>query len=432
MLKKHFIPKLFLIPPLILVLVLSGCAQPTSPVATETVEPAPTLTLTSPATEEPIPDTPSPPTYLRLWVPAEFDPENGTRAGRLLQARLDEFSERRGVDIEVRVKDLNGSGGMVDSLSAANAAAPLALPDLILLPHDLMEEAALKGLLTPMDGMIEPLEESDWYEYARQLATVQNSTFGLPFAGDALLLLYRPAAVDEPPRDWGSALEITTPLIFPAADEQASFTLAQYLINGGNLQDDEGRPMLETETLTQVLTFFQEANATGLMPSWLTELATDDQALTAYDENNGDMVISWASRYLNELPVDTAAESLPTPTGSLDTLAHGWVWALSNPQVQRHSLSVELAEFITTSEFLTRWSPAAGLLPPRSSALPGWFDTTTRNIIGRTVLSANIVSPADVLTAISPALKQATIDVLNTTVDPQTAAQTAVNQVSGQ
>ena len=246
MLKKHFIPKLFLVPTLILVLVLSGCAQPTSPVATETVEPVPTLTLTSPATEEPIPDTPSPPTYLRLWVPVEFDPENGTRASRLLQARLDEFSERRGVDIEVRVKDLNGSGGMVDSLSAANAAAPLALPDLILLPYDLLEDAALKGLLTPMDGMIEPLEESDWYEYARQLATVQNSTYGLPFAGDALLLLYRPAAVAEPPRDWGAALEITTPLIFPAADEQASFTLAQYLINGGNLQDDEGRPMLET------------------------------------------------------------------------------------------------------------------------------------------------------------------------------------------
>jgi ABC-type glycerol-3-phosphate transport system substrate-binding protein len=161
-------------------------------------------------------------------------------------------------------------------------------------------------------------------------------------------------------------------------------------------------------------------------------LTSDDQALTAYDENRGDMVVTWASRYLNELPVDTAAESIPTPTGSLDTLAHGWVWAISNPQVQRHPLSIELAEFLTSSDFLTRWSPAAGLLPPRSSALPGWFDTTTRNLIGRTVLSADIVSPTDVLTVISPALKQATIDVLNNMVDPQTAAQTAVNQVSGQ
>jgi ABC-type glycerol-3-phosphate transport system substrate-binding protein len=432
MLANRFIPKTLFVSTLILVLVLTGCAQPTAPITTETTEPEPTLTVTPAATQEPIPDTPSPPTSLRLWVPPEFDPGNGTRAGRLLQARLDEFTERRGVNIEVRVKALNGSGGMVDSLSAANAAAPLALPDLSLLPHDLLEDAALKGLLTPLDGMIEPLEESDWYEYARQLAAVQNSTYGLPFAGDALLLLYRPAAVAEPPRDWVSTMEITSTLIFPAAEEQASFTLAQYLISGGKLQDDEGRPMLEAETLTQVLTFFQEANTTGLMPAWLTELTSDDQALTAYDENRGDMVVTWASRYLNELPVDTAAESIPTPTGSLDTLAHGWVWAISNPQVQRHPLSIELAEFLTSSDFLTRWSPAAGLLPPRSSALPGWFDTTTRNLIGRTVLSADIVSPTDVLTVISPALKQATIDVLNNMVDPQTAAQTAVNQVSGQ
>jgi ABC-type glycerol-3-phosphate transport system substrate-binding protein len=389
------------------------------------------LTATSPTTEEPILDTPSPPTYLRLWVPPEFDPANDTRAGRLLQARLDEFAERRGVDIEVRVKALNGSGGMVDSLSAANAAAPLALPDLVLLPHDLLETAALKGLLVPMDEMIEPLDESDWYEYARQLAAVQNSTYGLPFAGDALLLLYRPAVVAEPPHDWTSALETATPMIFPAADEQAAFTLAQYLTSGGQLQDDEGRPMLDPETLTQVLTFFQVGNTTGLMPSWLSELTTDDEALAAYGENSGDMVVTWTSRYLNKLPVDTAADSIPTPTGSLNTLAHGWVWALSNPQVQRHPLSVELAEFLTHSDFLTRWSPAAGLLPPRSSALSGWFDTTTRNLVGRIVLSANIVSPTDVLTVISPALKQATMDVLNNLVDPSTAAQNAVNQVTG-
>lgn len=430
MLTMCSIPKPFIVPFLILVLILTSCAQPTTSSLTDTPEPAPTLTATSPSTEEPILDTPSPPTYLLLWVPPEFDPANGTRAGRLLQTRLDEFAERRGVDIEVRVKALNGSGSLIDSLSAANAAAPLALPDLVLLPHDLLETAALKGLLIPMDEMIAPLEESDWYEYARQLAAVQNINYGLPFAGDALLLLYRPVVVTEPPHNWASALEIATPMIFPAADAQASFTLAQYLASGGQLQDDEGRPILDTDALTSVLTFFQDGNTTGLMPSWITELTTDDEAMSAYGENSGDMVITWISRYLNELPVDTAAESIPTPSGSLNTLAHGWVWALSNPQVQRHPLSVELAEFLTHGDFLTRWSPAAGLLPPRSSALSGWFDTTTRNLVGRTVLSANIVSPADVLTVISPVLKQATMDVLNNQVDPATAAQNAANQVS--
>ncbi len=417
---------------LILLLILTGCAEPTAPSATASPEPAPTPTATSQTAEEPVLDTPSPPTYLRLWVPPEFDPADETRAARLLQARLDEFTERRAVDIEVRVKSLNGPGGLIDSLSGANAAAPMALPDLVLLPHDLLETAALKGLLIPMDEMIDPLEESDWYDYARQLAIVQNSTFGLPFAGDALLLLYRPAAIAAPPHDWTSALETAAPMIFPAAEEQASFTLAQYLVAGGQLVDEEGRPMLDADTLTRVLTFFLDGNTAGLMPTWLTELTTDEESIKAYSENSGDMAITWTSRYLNELPVDSAADSLPTPNGSLDTLAHGWVWALSNPQVQRHPLSVELAEFLTQGEFLAKWSPAAGLLPSRSSALTGWFDTTTRNLIGRIVLSANIVSPADVLTVINPALKQATIDVLRDQVDPATAAQNAAEQVSGQ
>jgi hypothetical protein len=220
-------------------------------------------------------------------------------------------------------------------------------------------------------------------------------------------------------------------MIFPAADDLALFTLAQYLAVGGKLQDEEGRPMLDAVSLTQVLNFFLEGNTIGLMPSVLTELTTDEEAWSTYAENNGDMVVTWASRYLGDLPVDTAAaDSLPTPSGNLHTLAHGWVWALSNPHIERHPLSVELAEFLTDGDFLARWSPAAGLLPPRSSALSGWSNTTIKNLVGRIVLSAQIISPANTLTVINPALKQATMDVLNILVDPATAAQTAAEQVS--
>jgi len=331
----------------------------------------------------------------------------------------------------VRVKALSGSGGLVDSLSAASAAAPQALPDLVLLSHDLLETAALKGLLISMDGMVTPLEEADWYQYARELAFVQNSTFGLPFAGDGLLLLYRPAAINQPPRDWAASLEIVSPLIFPAADDLALFPLAQYLAVGGSLQDQEGRPALDVIALTRVLTYFQDSNIAGLMPSWLTELSNDEDAWAAYQEIRGDLVVTLTSRYLSELPVDTAAaDSLPTPDGNLFTLAHGWVWALANPQVHRHPLGVELAEFLTQGDFLARWTPAAGLLPARSSALSGWNDVSTRNLIGRVVLSANTIYPTDVLTVINPALKQATIDVLNNLIDPATAAQDAADQVS--
>ena len=50
-----------------------------------------------------------------------------------------------------------------------------------------LEVAALKGLVFPLDGVSTVIDEADWYDYARQLAMVQGTTFALPFAGDALV-----------------------------------------------------------------------------------------------------------------------------------------------------------------------------------------------------------------------------------------------------
>lgn len=413
----------------LLLFILTGCAETPSPGATPTLEPSltPTVTLVSTEKTVQIPDVPA---TLLIWLPPIFDPSSSNPAGNLLQARLDEFTKRRGVQIEVRIKAVYGPGGLLDSLSTANAAAPLALPDLILLPHDLLETAALKGLLFPIDNLTAPLDESDWYDYAQQLAYLQNSTFGLPFAGDALVMVYRPIVINEPPLDWDSALTISNPMVFPSADEKALFTLAQYLAGGGKIQDEEGRPILDVNTLTEVLTFYQEAASTGLMPFWITQYTTDEQAWQAYIENNTDMVVTWTSRYLGELPVDTTAAPILTPDGSPFTLAYGWVWALSNPHVERHAIGVELAEFLTNGTFLSDWTSTAGYLPPRSSALVGWSNAMIRSLVGQVVRSAQAITPTDVLTIVSPALQQATVDVLKAQTDPTTAAQAAAESVT--
>ncbi len=111
----------------------------------------------------------------------------------LLQARLDEFQRRNPrVSIETRVKAVSGPGGLLDSLTTASAAAPQALPDLVALPRDLLETAALKGLLLPLDNLTTALDDPDWYAYAASLARLQKNIYGLPFAGDALVLGYHP------------------------------------------------------------------------------------------------------------------------------------------------------------------------------------------------------------------------------------------------
>jgi hypothetical protein len=64
----------------------------------------------------------------------------------LLQQRLDEFNERNpDVILHVRVKAQSGAGNMLESLAAAQAAAPAAAPSLVALSRTDLETAALKA-----------------------------------------------------------------------------------------------------------------------------------------------------------------------------------------------------------------------------------------------------------------------------------------------
>ncbi len=410
----------------LIAIALASCTP--APVLDEDSTPLPPQTPTSTpiSTSESTPPASGPP-VLRIWVPPQFDPEGDSPASDLLKQRLDSYTaERPDLRIETRVKASSGTGGLLDSLSSANAAAPLAVPDLILLPRASLEIAALKGLLFPFDGLTDPLDDSDWYPYAQELGQIQTSTFGLPFAGDALVSLYRPSEIEIHPADWSIALEAGHPIAFPAAEPSAIFPLAQYLSTGGQIQDADGRPLLESTPLTEMLSFFRDAEAAGVMPFWLTQFTDDGQSWEAYTENQVNSVVTWINRYLSTLPGDTAAAPIITQTGTPLTLADGWVWALSNPQTERHALSVDLAEYLTDGEFLSEWSQAAGYLPPRQSALEGWTNVALRELVERIILSAQIIPPNDVMAAIGPALSQATIDVLKQQSSPVSAANDAI------
>ena len=409
---------------------LTGCQALSQ--AGGTPSPEPSATPTSAPSATPAPTQPAPgPTTLQLWLPPRFDPAGGTAAGDLLAERLEEFTSRRpGVRVDVRLKAESGPGGLLDALGSANAAAPLALPDLIVLPRSALETAALKGFLFPIDALSAEAAADDWYPYAQELSRIQDSTFGLPLAGDALVMLYRPAEVEVPPENWEAALALNQPLAFPAADPQALFTLLQYMASGGRIQDEEGRPVLDPAILLEVLTFYDQAAQSGLMPFWLTQYTSQEQSWEAYQDEQAHMVDSWVSRYLSELPVDTSATRLPTEQAADFTFADGWVVALANPQVERHALAIELAEFLVDGDFLASWTETAGYLPPRSSALAGWTDATLKSLINRIVRNAQVIPSSDLLNVISPALEQATVEVLKDQSDPGTAVQTAIEQLT--
>lgn len=414
---------------LLALLIIPGCSQ----LAFPGISPTPAVIPTRNPTFTPAPEAthiPAGPVVLRLWVPPQFDPNGENPGADLFRRRLEEYlTKRPDVRLEVRVKATSGPGGVIDALITSNAAAPLALPDIVLLSREQLETAALKGLLYPDDAMSESLAQGDWYPFAQQLTQIQSSTFGIPFAGEALIRLYRPAEVEQPSEDWDGSIAAGEAMIFPAADPQAFFTLSEYLSAGGHVEDEQGRPILELNVLRNVLAFYQEAETAGVMPLWLTQLASDEDAWRAYMEGRAHILITWTSRYLSQLPGDTAALSLPTENGEPFTLVKGWIWASANPNSERRSLSVDLIDFLTESKFLAEWSQAMGYLPPRSSALAGWSNPTLRDLSQEIIRSAQIIPSNDVSVTLGPALQSSVVNVLKQQMEPLSAAQEAINSL---
>lgn len=371
---------------------------------------------------------------LRVWLPPEFDPKGSEIASGYLKARLDEFTtENPDVSLEIRIKALEGTGGMLESLVSANAAAPQAIPDLVLLSRPLLESAALKGLLFTYDGLTNLLDDQSWFEYARQLAQVKTSMYGIPFAGDAMVLAHRPSLLGMSPHNLETTISLGEVMLFPAADPQALFTLSMYLAGGGSLQDPQGRPMLDEAGVAQIFEYDQRASLAGVMPVALTEYTNDAQVWDAFKGNAYPMAITWASMYLRDQLTpqdDVALAPIPTPDGIPFTLATGWSWVLTGQDEAKRTQSVRLAEFLVDKEFLAKWTSAAGYLPPRVDALQNWQESETRQVIEQISYSAWLLPSEDLVASIGPALEQAVVNVIKAQSEPQIAAQAVVNQVN--
>jgi multiple sugar transport system substrate-binding protein len=436
--KLELLPGMLLVFVLIMPVLLTGCdIEPLAGLlnrSQQTTPGMPTAVVITP-TPQKTPTTPPPevsgPMVITIWVPPDMDPAGGSQSASLFQTQLDVFaSQNAEVDIIVRVKAQSGPGSLMESLSAATVAATGAVPSLVALPRTDLETAALKGLIYPIDDLSGLMEDPDWYPYARQLAVISDSTFGLPFGGDSLLLVYRPERVGIEPDDWYSMLSLGRPIIFPAADPQAWTTLALYQSAGGTVQNAQRRPVLQSNTLVEVLNLYSDGARQGAFPPWIGQLASDAQAWEAYAEQRGNLLVTWSSRYLTTLPVDSNAIPLPTLGEQDYSLASGWLWAVSDPDPERRAVALRLAEHLVESEYMAGWTAAYGILPPRPAALGSWTNQSLRNLVEPLVLSMQVRPTNDIIASLGPVLQDATIEVIRNQVDPASAAEAAANQLN--
>ena len=412
------------------VLLSAGCSSLTGDGQKNSANP----TLT-PASQSEVSQTPAPESNiaqtLKIWIPQEFDPSLDTPASKIFQNRLSDFTDLHpNVRIEVRLKTSSGSGGLVDSITSAATAAPLALPDLVLLSRTDLEMAANTNILHPLDDLLNNPEDPDWYDFASHLAQVESQTFGLPFAGNALLIAYDNEIIDQPPASWMETITVNTVLAFPSADPTALFTIALYQSLGGDLLDEAGNPNLSAQQLNSVFNFYKESMDSGVFPVWLTQHESYETAWESFQTNHANLVVTWSNLYFSSSLENYSAAPIPTQDANPFTLATGWAWALTSPIASRHSLSVELAEFLSESSFLSEWTFAAGFLPPRPSALAGWPQGSKQAIASQIIPSAQLIPDTESLHTIGPILSELVIRILKGEIDVSAAVESALDSVS--
>lgn len=374
---------------------------------------------------------PSGPPVIVIWLPPQFDPDDGSRAGELLIEQIHSYSlEHPDLQYQIRIKAVDGQVGMMESLAAARAAAPDAVPSLVALQRTDLEIAALKGLVYSLDGLTQVQDEVDWYGYARQMTLFQEIPFGIPFAGDAMILVYRPELVGEVPESWPQILEQKEPLVFSARDKQAMITLLLYQSLGGEVQNSLGYPVLQPEILEEVLTLYSDGVSEGVFPAWLTQVETRKQAWSSYNRNDSAYIAAWVSEYLSELPADSTATRMITFNEEVMTYADGWLWAIAELDPETRQIAAGLVEHLVQADFLADWSLAAGYLPPRTTSLSNWSNQNMQSLLHEVSLTAQVLPSSDVMFMLSSVLEEATMAVVGQRASPEEAAEAAVNRLN--
>jgi ABC-type glycerol-3-phosphate transport system substrate-binding protein len=390
----------------IFLIFLVGCSSlepflvPRTPTPARAQEATPTPPATATATA--IPETEPP--ILRVWVPAQFDPSAGTAAADLLNRRLEQFeAENPGLQIEVRVKAEEGEQDLLNSLSITNDAAPASMPDLVALSRSDLEAAVSRGLLHPIDGLSTVLLDSDWHEYARGLGKIGETGYGLPFAGQTLVLVYRPGfrAIDK----WNDLLENQAPVVFAADDPQGMIGLSLYASAGGEIMDAQGLPTLDPEVLTRLLDMIQEGLSRNVFLSSMGNISADSQTLQVYRSGEADRAIIWTLNYSPSL--DGLLLPLPGLNETPYSFATGWVWALAGSNPEQQQLAVKLAEHLVADDYIAQWTRQTDYLPTRPSSL-GEGDET----IAAVLESAEPIPPNNVVMVLGPLMQEALTRVL--------------------
>ncbi len=363
---------------------------------------------------------------LTIWIPPAFRSDSNSPAGGVLNRRIDAFkSAHPGTTVMVRIKAASGAGGLRDSLAAAAAAAPGATPDLVALDQSNLRAAAIKDLIQPLDGLLPAGAWDSYFPYAKSIATIDGRRFGLPFAGDAIVLAG--TLVPYPtPRRWAETGAGTCPMFAPLADSRALFMFFGYYAAGGEPVLSTADARIDPEPLALALTWLQAMQAGGVLKPRSLQLDSFESSFLAI-ESVGDCSVTLYS--IASRASDYFIGHLPTPEAEAFSLATSWSWAIAASDPARQILAADLMSWLSDPIFLAEWTGAQGILPPDRAALEQWATGSRRDLVSSISEKALPFPDDEILVLAGPVFSKAARRVLLDGISPADSAQEAAKEI---
>ncbi|MEZ4670271.1 MAG: extracellular solute-binding protein [Anaerolineae bacterium] len=435
--QKHILPYRILgLFAISILLWLAACAAP--PAATS--EPILTATLSSTTVSQlitPTPTvspTPSGPITLTVWWPDTLVPASQESASLQLADYIDSFhtttSEGR---IETRQKKVQDVGGIMETLKAASAVAPAALPDVTLLRRADLLTAIAAGYIQPIDGLITSAVLGDLYPTALELGRLNGIMYGLPYAINIEHIAYRPVLLSGNFALFDDVLADQQTFVFPAGvtDGLSNVLYLQYLSAGGTVSDlTSGKP--NQTALRTVLTFYQEAVAQGIIDPSVLDYARSDDYLFQLREGKMNAAVITSTQYLGLLADGHALDAAPIPLarGEPTTVVNGWMWVIVTKDKARQAFASRFIEYMMGVERQATYTRLVNMLPSRRAAMRVWESGPYATLADQLLLNARlpIFETGDNITL--RALQNALSAVIGGQRTPDEAVKDVIEQVS--
>lgn len=417
---------------------MSACSPASnSPNAAVTAERLTTPTsapiMPSPSPVEPeILLTPEGPLQLTVWWPDTLTTSNDDQSSLLLSSQVDSFDTTRpDIQVDVRLKKSQDSGGIMETLRTASTVAPSALPDVTLLRRQDLLNAVKLGIVQPVEERTSSATLGDLYPAALEMGRVDGTLYGLSYALEIEHIAYRPEILVGQFSHFDDVLADRQAFVFPAnvTSGISDVLMLQYLSAGGTLnQLTSGR--LNMTALRTVLTFYQDALAQNVIGTSVLNYAFPEN----YEDDllqgkiNAAMVTS--SQYLELINAGQSWDAAPIPlqSGTPSTVLNGWMWVVVAKDSYRQDAAIRFIEWMSESKRQADFTQVVNELPSRRTALRLWEDTTYTNFADQLLVNARLPLIQDANNPTLQAMQTALVAVISGQRTADQAAQDVVNQ----